>query len=363
MQLGIGFNPRYLTGELTCPSNASYLEAGASLLLASPTLPAVFSAIRETSLHLSRAPFCEAPAVQERFAAKLAARLPATVSSVGLHLGGPYATDLGFFGLGTAYLPTPDNERRARHLLELLIDATGRRVLIENANYYDQTLGQAAATLATQNRLCECPGVGLILDLSHLTMGAHNLGVAPDFLLGMIDLEKVAVIHLSGISEGRDGAYHDGHQLPVHPRVWELLDRTLAVIGRPVTLVLEHSDPRWTNANAGFARDWDQLRAASVAPAPRLPAFPIDPDQVAIGYMANVVLPQRLPAVHAELGRPAFDALVRAWAPAYLHRVRSQPQATVVLREDERDFYGGMLHDPVADFVGELQRRAGVETC
>ena len=349
--LGIGFNPRYVSGELAIPADAVYLEAGASFLLEHASLGSPFGSIDKYSLHLARAPFCEALDVQRRFASELAARLPASVATIGLHLSGPYRKDLGHFGLGTAFEPTAEHEARARRLVDLLVDATGRRILLENANYYDRSVRTAARTLAIQNRLA----AGLILDCSHLVMEAHNLGVSPDLLVGMIDLDKIEVVHVSGIVEGKDGAYHDGHQLPVHDRAWELLDRVLAVVDHPVTIVLEHSDPRWTDADPRFAADWERLRTVAAREITNAPAYAIDVDRVAIGYMANVVLPQRFPALVAKLGKPAFDAVVRRWGADYITRV---PDGTVVLRADERALYAGELVDPVADFVRDLESRA-----
>lgn len=347
--LGIGFNPRYATGELTVPAGATYLEAGASFLFGAASR---LGTIACHSLHLARAPFCEELAVQREFAARLAAQLPAHVATIGLHLSGPYRKDLGQFGLGTAFEPTPAHEVSARRLLDLLREATDRRVLLENANYYDRSVRTAARTLAIQNRL----HAGLILDCSHLVMEAHNLGVSPDLLLGMIELDRIEVVHVSGIVEGRDGAYHDGHQLPVHERAWELLDRVLAIVDHPVTIVLEHSDPRWSDADPRFAADWERLRAVAARAPAEAPAHPIDVDRVAIGYMANVVLPQRLPALVDKLGRAAFDALVRRWGAAYLARVPAA--GTVVLRADERALYAGELVDPIADFLRDLESHA-----
>ena len=360
IELGVGFNPRYLSGELTCPADATYLEAGVSLLLSANPTPPAFAQIQRTSLHLARAPFCEEPEIQDLFVERIAARIPAHVSSIGLHLCGRFHTDLGLFGLGTAYQPSDEHEARARRFIERLEAGTGLRILLENANYYDKSVKTAARTLATQNRLCAGANRGLILDLSHLTMEAHNLGVAPELLLGMTDISKVEVVHLSGIVEGRDGAYHDGHQLPVHARAWELLDRVLAIAEQPVTVVLEHSDPRWTDADGAFAADWQRLRDTTASHAEPAPAHPIDVEKVGIGYMANVVLPLRLPSLVKQLGKPAFDSLVRAWGPGYVKRTQATPHVTAVLSDDERSFYETSFADPVADFLGDLRAKAGL---
>ncbi len=353
-EIGIGFNPQYLAGRLTCPPRAEYLEAGANLLLGRDLpIPAVFSGLSRFSLHLARAPFCEPPPVQEAFARRLAEHLPSHVSTIGAHLCGPFQKDLGYFGLGTSFEATPSTAESARRLLDILREATGRRILLENANYYDSNVKSAVQVLDLQNRLCHWSDAGIILDLAHLMMNAHNLGISSEYLLGRIDLARVSVIHLSGIVVGTDGAMHDGHQHPVHPEVWRLLGLVLALLDTTVTIVLEHSDPRWTDDDASYRADCEQLyRAIAAAPPPV--AHPVDEERVAIGYMANVVLPQRFSALYSALGADVFGRIAREWGAAHL-RDAKQAGTSFVHREEERALYDGISRDPVDCFADHLR--------
>jgi hypothetical protein len=353
---GIGDNPRFRDGRLTVPACASYLEAGAGLLL-QPSPPRVLPAGGDLSLHLARAPFCEEPAVQDHFAAAVAARLPAVVTSIGMHLCGPLDEPLARFGFGTGFTPLAEHRERAVRFADAVREATGRPILIENANYYDGDLSAALRILDSVNELCERAGCRVILDLAHLLMNANNLGCDPHFLLGRIDLGRVDVVHLSGVSRSADGTMHDGHQLPVAEPLWELLTLVLAAIGHPVTIVIEHTDPRWTDDDPAFAGDHARLHAMlDRGSTPWQPAHAVDEWRVAAGYLTNVVLAERFPEVVAGLGREVFAELVRTWAARFA--ARTPASATVVLRHDERSLYREPLVDPIADFVSFLREVA-----
>lgn len=347
--IGAGFNPNLLNGTLTLPSHARYIEAGASVLLDTNGDCRELAGISRYSLHLARAPFCEDEATQVHFARALASRLPAHVSSIGVHLTGALRRDLGFFGFGTAFQPTPENERAAARLLDLLTELTQREVLLENANFYDSGPRAALRVLEAQERLTRGRNVALILDLAHLVMEAHNVGTDPQLLLGAVPLERVKIIHLSGIVQSPDGVLHDGHQLPVHARVWSLLEQTLTLIEQPITVVIEHTDRRWDDAQPEFHSDHERL--ARLVAAPESPAVKaIDTDRVAIGYMANLVLPHRCRPLYDAIGKEAFKALVLSWGADFLARAKDI-DASFVMRPEEVPLFPGRVLDPADDFL------------
>src|SRR6202034_2110344 len=101
---------------------------------------------------------------------------------------------------------------------------------------------------------------------------------------GAVDLTRVRVVHLSGIVEGRDGLWHDGHTQPVHDVVWQLLEFLLPCISSPVTVVLEHSDYVWTTREDAFRADVAKTQAIlEVATPASATARPID--AIALGYL------------------------------------------------------------------------------
>lgn len=357
---GLGFNPGFVDGSLAVPPGACRLEAGNSLYFQPAALARVAGAAPVHSLHLARAPFSEEAHLQDRFLAVLEERMPAEVTSIGLHLGGPFRADLGYFGLGTAFVRTPEAERRSLRLSERLA-RLGRPILLENADLYPSDLAGALRALDWSNRLCREHGSRLILDLAHLLVAAHNLAVDVRVLLGRIDLELVGVVHLSGVVRGRDGALHDGHTEAIAPEVWQLLAEILPLLPDDLDVVLEHSDPVWSQRAELFLADWHRLcaLAGSDHAAPARPT--IDREAAALGYMANVVVPQHFPALAAALGRRDLALLVREWGRGFLDRVKRSPATISVLRSRDDFWPDHDLVDPISDFAAHADElsRAG----
>jgi hypothetical protein len=351
-KLGISFNPCYLRGEIPFPKGCEYLEASYDFYARYwRELPNFARGELSHSLHLSRAPFCEPKAIQERFVSYLFTALPPVVTSVGMHLTGRYSQDMGFFGLGTAFLSSPKSRRTVERLFTLIRTRSEIPLLIENANFYDPSLCECLGTLEFQNEICASHGVGIILDLAHLLMNAHNLGVSEDYLLGKVDLRHVAVLHVSGVKQSRDGALHDGHNFPVHPRVWRFLAKVLALLDRPVFVVLEHTDQCWSKALSRFTADLRRLKRQLAKPFSAMPAHRVDPGSAGIGYMANVVLPHRFPELFTQLGEDRFNAAARVWATRFLKRAKEQRNRYSSFRASER-FLRQLDHiDPMEDFA------------
>jgi hypothetical protein len=346
-RLGVGFNPGYLTGALALPTGASRLEAGTSLYRRGPGDP--LPPVEHHSLHLARAPIREAPELQDAFVAGHERHLPDEVASIGLHLCGRFDTDLGWFGLGTAFVPSAEARAASERLMDGLA-RLGRPILIENADLYPHDLATALRSLGWSNHLARAHGAGLILDLAHLLVAAVNLGVEPRLLLGRIDHDVVRVVHLSGIVRGKDGSLHDGHTQAVAPEVWALLDEVLPLLPDDVDVVLEHSDPSWVDRPADLTADWERLVArAAAAPSPSR-ALPIDRGQVGVGYMANLIVPQHRPELVDALGRADLAALVREWGPDYLARAARSSVRLAVLRQGDDFWPDADKHEPLADF-------------
>lgn len=355
-QLGVGFNPRYLKSELPLPEPCVYIEAGKSLFHNQNALSSLSKPGRSFSLHLARVPFCEPTEIQQAFIDCTLATLSPMVESLGLHLCGPYQGGLGSFGLGNSFFYTQETVRRSRRFLDLLCNATERKILLENANFYDCDRQQAIQTIEFTNQLCTEYNARLILDLAHLLINAKNLGLPPSYLLGLVNLDLVEVIHLSGVVEGRDGVLHDGHTLPVHPAVWHLLETVLSLLTHPVILVLEHTDSCWANQKDSFLADWHKMeQLVNNRETVSQRRQPIDVKQAGIGYMANIVLPQRCPQIYALLGQERFTQIARAWGRHFLARIEMHSEAYVAIGQADYLDYTGHLVDPVADFLEFLK--------
>jgi hypothetical protein len=356
-RLGVGYNPQYGRGDLTFPPAARYVEAGAALLRPHVLDHAPWPADVEVSLHLSRAPMCEPLSVQRLFAERLRARLPAAVRSLGLHLCGELRRGLGAFGFGTAFSPEGEHEQRTLDFVRLVEDELTIPVVIENANYYDRDLRTSLRVLDFMNELTVRTKARLIVDLAHMTMCAHNLGVAPSLLLGHVHTGAVSVLHFSGIHASPSGAMHDGHQHPVHSQVWQLGELLLDCVAEPCTLVLEHTDPRWSDTNPAFALDVARL-SELCKPRTFAPRHTVEDNAAALGYLAHVIVPHCFPALAERVGRGGIEQLLRAWCPEYLSRVASASAGELPVRGDEHALYPEGAFDPLDDFTRFLGRKA-----
>ncbi|MEV3933516.1 MULTISPECIES: DUF692 family multinuclear iron-containing protein [unclassified Streptomyces] len=201
-----------------------------------------------------------------------AARTTAPVS-VGVHVTGDRAVGGGSFGLHSHFTGTEEEESRAVRFLTRLGRESGLPVWIENANCYSAGARGILDTWRCVSRICEATGTGLIVDLAHLYIDAVNCRVPEELLLGAVPWSEVAEVHLSGVRTGRDGTLHDGHSEAVHEGVWALLDtvvdQRLLPEGRPVQIVVEHADARWTDQQDLYYADF--ARAAAVAASASAP--------------------------------------------------------------------------------------------
>ena len=336
---GLGYSPSFLTDAL-CPETTIHrLEAGPSLLKDEPKRKRISSKVEHFSLHLSRAPFSESPDIQDAFINHLASQIDASIDSVGLHLCGPLNEDLGRFGLGTGFLVTPTAKERSLRLLKRLTKELGIPILIENADFYYRSLEEAQQSIAWSTKLAHQTGAGIILDLAHLHIAAHNLGVPASYLLGQMDLNSVEVVHLSGTTLAPDGMMHDGHNKPVSDEVWELAKLVLQLSTTPISLILEHTDPGWADKIDEFRNDWKQLTdLASQNNRSLQTQAEYDYSKIGAGYFANIILPQRYPELKEAIGQDLFHELVTEWATAFFESQSPHGGTSLIpfLREVDR---------------------------
>lgn len=309
------------------------------------------------SLHLSRAPACEEEAIQNAYLDDLVQRLPAHTSSVGLHLCGPYRSGMGWLGVGPAYVSSHQNDRRARRFFSEARRLLGVPIFVENANFYDTDLGAIRRSWALANELCAEDGVGLVLDLAHLWVHARNADIDPLTMLGLVDLDVVEVVHLSGAKQDPRGVWHDAHTEALHPELLELLGVVLRMVEHPITVVLEHTDPAWGRAPARYQAEFQGV-IATVSAAERRTVAVVDEERVAIGLLANVVFAARLPDLRQLLGPALFRSMVGDWAEAFIADGKADPLAIATFGEQALHNAGVTVIDPLASFQGYVHARA-----
>ena len=253
---GVGFKLAHAADLLADPARIGFVEIHAENFMGDggPPLRAL-RAVREVlpvSLHGVGLSIGSEAGLDRAHLARLAAVAarcdPGLVSE---HLAwsthdGAYFNDL---------LPLPYTEatlaRVAEHI-DMVQDALGRTMLLENPSSYLAFAQSTMDELAFLRAVVARTGCGLILDVNNVVVSAANLGFTPADYLAAFPLEAVGEIHLAGHEESRDGAgaplLLDTHDRPVAPSVMTLYQMVLARLGRPVPTLIE-----WDNAVPDFA--------------------------------------------------------------------------------------------------------------
>ena len=246
----------------------SYIEAGITELLAIDTNSPITT--KEISLHLSRTPIVEDTCVQQEYIQYIQNTLkqltPSVVSkiiSIGIHLSGPRFEGHGLLGSTNTYQPTTQNIERALDFIASLQAVTGLPVWVENANFYSDGIEQVLKSWEHIKILCDATQCGVIVDLAHLVVEANNNGLPANVILGCIPWSQVTEIHLSGITVGRDGSMHDGHNHPIPESVWAILETSLLLLPEDklanTIFTIEHVSPIWASRTDEFYADFHNL--------------------------------------------------------------------------------------------------------
>lgn len=101
--------------------------------------------------------------------------------------------------------------------------------LLENPAYYIAELlcdAEIGDDIGLIDAVMKNSGCFLLLDLHNVHCNAVNHGFDPFALLERTPLDQVVEIHVAG-GASHDGVWMDGHNGPVAPQVWELLEYTL----------------------------------------------------------------------------------------------------------------------------------------
>lgn len=136
-------------------------------------------------------------------------------------------------------LPMPYTEEALDHVAQrvnLVQDALGRRILVENVSSYyrfpESTIDEARFLVA----LAERTSCRLLLDVNNAHVNAVNHGLDAPAFIDAIPAGLVAEIHLAG-HEARGDLLIDTHGTHVAPEVWRLYERAVARFGPQPTLI------------------------------------------------------------------------------------------------------------------------------
>lgn len=146
-------------------------------------------------------------------------------------------------------LPLPRTEAALTNLcngIDRYQNAIGRPILIENpTNYLDfvSEMDEADFLMEAVQRT----GAGLLLDVNNLYLSSKNTGVDPIRYLNKLDSNKVGEIHIAGFDIDKnfpDALLIDSHGAPVDEAVWQLLEKTLSLLGtKPILLERDDNVP------------------------------------------------------------------------------------------------------------------------
>ena len=141
-------------------------------------------------------------------------------------------------------LPIPFTREALRHTITRVRGLQSRLpvpLLLENITYYAE-LGNAEMDEADfVSAVLEGADVGWLLDVNNVYVNALNFGFNPKEWLSRMPLERVAQLHIAGHRKFGDLTI-DTHGADVIDPVIDLMQWTLARLGRPVPVLLERDN-------------------------------------------------------------------------------------------------------------------------
>lgn len=317
---GAGYNPKYLDvdreAELSLPPFISFIELG----IREYELWLQYNSSKniDLSLHLARTPVTEDKRIQERYIQYLQKILEnQPVKSVGIHLTGPRSEGIGRFGFSSHYVPLPKFEDAAMLFASRMQEKLNCPFWIENANFYSANIEDIFSTWESVRRICKETNARIIVDLSHIFIDAANVGLDPKISLGAVPWEFVSEIHLSGIVHANDGSFHDGHSLPVYPKIWSLCQSVLDILNKKnesIVITIEHTDPLWSKHKVMHDEDFFHLENLTKTNK-SYQSKSVNAENYAMNYLCKL-LQQRIPQLSEYCAQKKISiiSLVEEWA-------------------------------------------------
>jgi len=275
------------------------------------------------SLHLARTPICENNNSQDIFVNYLTDFLHSEErhsdvlpTSIGVHLIGPRNQGIGRYGFSTHYTNSVKHNAQACCFVDQMQNRLNLPIWIENANFYSSSAREIISTWLGIKSICESTDARLILDLSHLFIDCSNNNMSPYNILSLLPWSQICEIHLSGVIQGGDGNFHDGHSNPISAPIWSLLEECLSVfISKDSNLIvtIEHTDPEWNSTRDTYHSDFEKLLAMLDKSSLTVDTH-IDADRYAYAYLKKL-LKQWIPLLpRACLQRNlSFDGIYGSW--------------------------------------------------
>lgn len=150
-------------------------------------------------------------------------------------------------------LPIPFTEEAVRHTANRIAqvqDMLGRRIAVENVSYY-LAPEPAMDELSFTNAVLEEADCDLLLDVNNVHVNAFNHHYDADAFIAGVPAARIVCLHVAGHHDEAPDLKIDTHGAPVSGPVWELLDRTYALIGpRPTVLERDFDIPPYPQLRA-----------------------------------------------------------------------------------------------------------------
>lgn len=184
------------------------------------------------------------------------------------HVDAPYVSDhiswTGVEGVHTYdLLPVPYTETALRHMAARarhVMDIMQRPLVLENPSSYVAFEASQMPEWEFVARLSEEAGVGVLLDLNNVYVGAMNHGYDARTYIDALPMSAIRQVHLAG-HRARGSLRIDTHDRPVPPEVWALYVYMLRTKGFAPTLV------EWDAEIPGFDVLETQLQQARLLAA------------------------------------------------------------------------------------------------
>jgi uncharacterized protein (UPF0276 family) len=233
--IGLAYSPSARRIADAQPSLVDFLEVPFELLESQPSLlerdpPSHRILLHSASLSLAGA--LPTPELKLRSLGTWAKRL--SVPWISEHVAYVAAPRLGGSELPpyeTGFtVPPPMNADVAMHVAARADAAgleLGSRILLENSPLYFLPPGSNMDQGRFFRLIFEHSSAEMLLDLTHLVISAHNLGLSAEVALRALPLERVTQLHVSGV-EFAEGVSWDNHASSVPDEVLDLLPLALS---------------------------------------------------------------------------------------------------------------------------------------
>ncbi|MFK5977952.1 MAG: DUF692 domain-containing protein [Rhizobiaceae bacterium] len=171
-------------------------------------------------------------------------------------------------------LPVPYTKETLQRVVEhvqVVQDALGRQILIENPSTYVVFEQSTMSEVEFMGEIAKQSGCGLLFDVNNVFVSAVNHETSPTEYIESYPLHLVQELHLGGHAEDKDDAGRrlliDAHDREIADDVWDLYELVLGKTGPLPSLIEWDNDvPEWS-VLAGEASLADELIGRNIVPS------------------------------------------------------------------------------------------------